>query len=694
MRRRFTALFPLLLLLPCALPAQDRLTGTWSGAVLLPAARLEVSVTLQQAAGAWSGSIDIPAQNARALPLTGIRAPGDSAIFTISGVPGEPTFLGVLAGDSISGDFRQGAGRFTFVLKRVTAQGGLQKLAGVDTLIASALRTFRVPGMGVGVIHRNQVIWSRGFGVRDVARNLPVTDHTLFAIGSATKAFTPFALGILADSGRFSFDRPARDYLPGLQLWDDFATARLTPRDMMTHRSGLPRHDLAWYNNTRLTREEMFERLRHFEPNRQLREQWQYNNMMFVLSGFMLGRIAGEPWEDAIRRLVLAPLQMDETNFSVTVSQRSDDHALPYRERGDSIVLVPFRNLDAVGPAGSINSNVDDMLNWVRVHLGLGRFEGNQVIQPATLRDLHSPHMIIPGIPLQPELAPAAYGLGWFVQQYRGHTRVAHGGNIDGFSALVTLFPREELGIVVLTNLNGTPLPDLVTNTIADRLLEEPARAWIAEAAVRRGVARTVNDAAQKRLAAERQQNTRPSHPLAAYAAEYEHPGYGVLRISQQGNRLAAQFNGIETPLEHWHYDVFNGLENPADPTFHNMKYLFTQDLRGRIDGVTVAFEPNVEPIRFARRPDAALRDPAVLATLAGTYTLNGATPVRVDRRGHDLTLEIPGQPVYALHPEQDYEFRLGELNGFRVRFVRNEKGEVKEMQLVQPNGVFVAVRR
>jgi CubicO group peptidase (beta-lactamase class C family) len=669
--------------------------GEWAGAIELPTDELRVEVRFTRADDAWRGSIDIPQQNARSVPLAGIRVAGDSVIFTIQDIPGEPTFAGVLADDgtTLAGEFRQAGQSFPFALRRAPAAAAMAAAAldGIEAVIEQAMRDFLVPGLAIAVVRNDEVVYARGFGYRDVARELPVTPETLFAIGSSTKAFTTFALGMLADSGRFDWDAPARSYIPELRLWDDVATLRLTTRDMVTHRSGLPRHDLAWYNAHDLTSPLLLERVRYFEPNRGLRERWQYNNIMYVLAGHVLSRLTGRSWEDAVAALVFEPLGMRTSNFSVAVMQRAPDHALPYREHADTLVRLAFRNIDNVGPAGSINSSVAEMAQWLRVHLAQGRLGERRIIGGSTLRDMHTPHMVMGGMPTEAALSPSSYGLGWVIQTYRGSYRVQHGGNIDGFSALVTLFPRDGLGVVVLTNMNGTSLPGLVTNHVADRMLELETRDWIAEALTQRQTARAAQAGARQRLAEERQSRTRPSFPLADYAGEYEHPGYGVLRIDVDRQRLLMRYNDMVTPFEHWHYDVFNGQENVSEPVFRDTKLQFVADLRGRIDAVQIAMEPLITPIRFERRPDALLRDPAFLARLAGRYTLEAGGQLLITVRGERLTAEVAGNPPYVLEPDRDHTFRITELSGYAVRFVLDADGTVKEAQLVQPNGVFVA---
>jgi len=241
--------------------------GRWQGAIDLPGQKLDVLVRISAGeGGVWSGGIDIPAQGARNLPLGGFDVARGSVRFSITGIPGDPTFRGTLAADgaTLAGEFTQGGQTFQFRLARAadTAVSSAKVLDGFDafdSFVDGALKTWNVPGLAVAIIKDGEVVLAKGYGLRDVKRNLPVTPDTLFAIGSATKAFTVMSLGVLVDDGKLDWDTPVHAYLPAFALQDQCASAGMTPRDLVTHRSGLPRHDLVWYNAT-LTRAELFER--------------------------------------------------------------------------------------------------------------------------------------------------------------------------------------------------------------------------------------------------------------------------------------------------------------------------------------------------------------------------------------------------------------------------------------------------
>jgi len=567
-------------------------------------------------------------------------------------------------------------------------------LDGIDPVIDAALEDWKTPGVAIAVVTGDQTVLSLGYGLADVEHELLVTSQTRFAIGSATKAFTAFVLGTLVDEGKLDWDEPVASYLPGFRLYDEYATAHLTPRDMLTHRSGLPRHDLAWYNNERITREEIVHRLRYLPPNKELREQWQYNNFMYATAGHLGEVLTGKSWEDNVRERIMEPIGMLHSTFSVADAEADLQMARAYIEDDDDeLRKVAFRRIDLMGPAGSINSSADDMSQWLKLHLGDGGMGGKRLVSAGTLRELHTPQMIIPGMPDEPMRSPVSYALGWFTETYRGHYLVHHGGNIDGFSALVSLFPNDGLGIVVLVNKNASPLPALLTRTLTDRLLELEPKDWIGEAAAERDKAKEFVKQGQENKGQFRVEGTKPSRKPADFAGEYEQPGYGVLEIREDDKQLVMVHNDMTMPLEHWHYDVFNVAEKDDEVIPEDLRVSFLTDDRGRVSRVSVPFEPMTDPIVFQRLPDRKLSEPEYLARLAGEYELPNTT-IAVVAKGTVLFVEVEGQPSFELVPSGTDEFDLKGVTGFSVRFTVPESGGAEEVVFIQPNGVFPARRK
>src|SRR5678815_5512937 len=176
-----------------------------------------------------------------------------------------------------------------------------EALGDIDTVIEHALETFHVPGAAVAVVVGDDVVLSKGYGFRDVAKKLPMTAETQMPIASMTKQFTVAALGTLVRQGKLEWDKPVREYLPDFRLHNEYATAHATTRDLVTHRIGLPRHDAVWYGSD-LSREQIFHRLQYFPFSRDLRVRFQYNNLLYMTSGYLAGRLAQSSWEDLVKK--------------------------------------------------------------------------------------------------------------------------------------------------------------------------------------------------------------------------------------------------------------------------------------------------------------------------------------------------------------------------------------------------------
>jgi CubicO group peptidase (beta-lactamase class C family) len=696
--QHFVAFLFLAFILITVSGASDRpgLEGHWEGSIEIPGMTLEIDIDFREKEdGFLEGDITIPVQKAKDLPLTDISMTGEEVSFSISGVPGDPTFKGTLSADGqkITGNFTQNKQTFPFSLSREASpiKKAKEAIADFDKIVERGLKSLNNPGVAVAIVKDHEVIFAKGFGMRDVENNVPMTADTLMAIGSSSKAFTTFTMGTLVDEGKLEWNNPVREYIPWFRLYDPFATERMTPRDLVTHRSGLPRHDYMWYNNYTASREEFVRRLAYLKPTADLRERFQYNNLMYLTAGYLIEVLTEKSWEDAVRARILDPLEMKRTNFSVLDSQKDKNHALPYREYKDKIEKIPFRNISNVGPAGSINSSVNEMSHWLLVHLNQGKFKGKQIINPQTVQDMHLAYMPTGGTPTTAEITPADYGLGWFVDTYRGHRRVRHGGNIDGFSALVCMLPDDGMGVVTLTNKNGSPLPELLTRHALDLLLESETKDWIGQTAERIAKGKDVQKEAEEKKATRRIADTAHAHKLEQYAGDYSHPGYGVLKVFLEEDQLAFTYNGITTPLEHWHYETFNS-ERADDPAFEDTKITFRTNVNGLVGALEVPIEPTLEDAVFKKTPDGKYFDAGYLAKFVGKYTLVNDT-LTVSLKGDSLTLFIPGQPEYDLVPVLGDEFILKQVKIISLKFLMDEKDNVVAAEFIQPNGIFEAKR-
>lgn len=565
---------------------------------------------------------------------------------------------------------------------------GKVNLKGFSRFVDTMLPEWDVPGAAVAIVKDGKVIFADGFGYRNVEKKLEVTTDTLFAIGSCTKAFTATILGILVDEGKLEWDWPVRNYLPSFTLRDSVASQQMTPVDLLSHRSGLPRHDTAWYGSP-VSRKDLFNRLRYFEPSKGFRSTYQYNNLMFMTAGYLAGKIAGTTWEQLVRTKLFAPLGMKSSNFSVKDSQKSVNFSLPYSKRDDKITAVPFRNLDTIGPAGSINSSAADIAQWLLLNLNKGKVGDTQVISEGNLLQIHTPQMVTgEGLPGDKELFYSSYGMGWRISAYRGHPTVSHGGSIDGFVAYVSFLPRDHAGVVILTNSDvGGALCAVIAYNVFDRILELRQIPWSHRFKTRAAKADTDRKAAEEKKDKDRKLNTHPSHDLKDYAGTYENPGYGMMTVEQSDGKLTASLNDLRFEVDHYHYDMFE-LSTEAMGG-QKVRATFHTDARGNIGSLTVPLQPGVDDIEFKRLPEK--KDKEFLQKMVGEYEFSGGI-MKISLKGdQNLVLTIPGQPPHDLVFYKETEFNFKAFRGFSVKFVLNESGNVIALEYPRADGVLTA---
>jgi len=571
--------------------------------------------------------------------------------------------------------------------KKAPAKPTAGPLDDFDAYVQRVMQEWKVPGTAIAIVKDGKVVLTKCYGLRDVKNNLPVTEQTLFPIASITKSFTVATLGTLASEGKLDWDKPVREYLPDFRLYDDVLTARVTPRDLVTHRTGLPRHDATWYRSG-LTREEMYSRLRYLEPNRDLRREFQYNNLMFMTAGYLAGKLAGSTWEDAVAARIFQPLGMRSSGFEFGGSFKSaSDVAHPYRKDDNEVAHdSPIYPGDpALGPAGAIVSNLSDMTQYLLMYLNRGKHGDQQIISEANIRQMISPQMVIHSSDLDPEIGYAHYGMGLFVTTYRGHKFVQHGGNLDGFSLLISFLPDDNIGTVVLLNMDSSNLREVLANNINDRMLGLDPVDWNKREHDRYLAFKKSDDEAREKNYVPHRENTQFSHPIDEYVGEYSNPAYGTVAITRAPNDrdLKISYHTMESTAQHWHYDVWRVPHDPLD-LLQETEIMFQTDWEGNVSTLTSSLEPSVKDIVFTRMPDRRMRERSFLEPLAGVYQVADFKFVVALRADKVLTVTTPSQRVWELEPVRGNTFAVKEENGLTLDFKRNPAGQVTEFSLNQ----------
>jgi CubicO group peptidase (beta-lactamase class C family) len=439
----------------------------------------------------------------------------------------------------------------------------------VDRVMLATMKAWQIPGAAIAIVKDDRVAYVKSYGVKDLATNEPVTIDTLFQLASTSKAFTSTALAMLADDGKLTLDDPVRQHLEYFRLSDPCADSQVTIRDIVSHRTGLARHDELW-DYTALTREQVIRSMANVALSKPFRTAYQYQNIMFITAGEVVAHASGMPWDDFVRTRIFQPLAMTHTVTS-DADWNANDHATGYHYDWKTGNIRPQHSdpTSTIGPGGAIKSTARDMANWLRFQLADGTFEGKPLVSPAMLNETRTPHTVIRlenfTRDANPETNVLSYALGWNVQDYRGELLVSHSGALNGFRTHVDLLPRRDAGFVVLANIGrGMALVSL-RNALADMLTGKPARDWNAYYLMVDRKADEKDEKQKEERRAKRVPGTHPSHPLADYAGTYTNKAYGDVKLTLVNNALVLQWNRLTIPLEHFHYDLFLAESEPDE---------------------------------------------------------------------------------------------------------------------------------
>ena len=474
---------------------------------------------------------------------------------------------------------------------------------GLDAYIQDALVKYHGVGLAIAVVKNDSIVYAKGFGVKKLGDPAPVTPRTLFAVGSTTKAFTTTALGMLVDEGRFGWDTRVTDVMKGFELFDPAATRELTIRDLITHRSGLSRGDLLWMGSN-YSRAEVIRRARYHKPTWSVRTTFGYQNIMYLTAGETIPATTGRSWDDFIKERIFQPLGMVGSNTTTRGLDKLPDVATPHGTIDGKEVPIEYRQIDNIGPAGSINSNVLDMAQWIRFHLNGGKVNGRPLLAPATHAEMFTMQIPIPPGGEMGFLYPGAnflgYGLGWFLFDLAGRKAVEHSGGIDGMVTELVMVPSEKLGVIVLTNSGSSVVAFPVARGVINKFLGvagDPVATMLPFATMAAAAGAKIEDSIVKARIVGRG----PSHELSAYTGTYDNPMFGPARVSFDSGRLVLSVDAQSAvaDLEHWHYDVFRAVSR--DRRLGKSWATFRVGSNGSVASLTV---DGLEQ-EFVRRPAA-----------------------------------------------------------------------------------------
>lgn len=479
----------------------------------------------------------------------------------------------------------------TFLLIVVNVFSQKPDLQKLEAYIQKCMAEWEIPGMAVGIVKNDTLIFAKGFGVREIGKPEKVDENTMFGIASNTKAFTSAALATLVDEGKINWDDRVTNYIPYFELYDPFVTHEMTIRDLLCHRSGLKTFsgDLLW-DATTYTRDEIIRRIKYLKPVYSFRSHYGYSNLMFLTAGEIIPKVTGKSYDDYVKEKFFEPLGMKNTNLTIKKHSDYKNLAIPHAKNEGKLVTVKYISWDNIAPAGGINSTVNDMSKWIKMQLNNGTQDNHLYFTKEAQSEMWSAHTVEDISKFDEYMFPSmhfhSYGLGWDLFDYHGKKIVNHSGGLDGMISQLVLVPEEKLGFVILTN-SINYLPYTLMYSILDRFLSTEEGKDYSSILVKYVKANEQNKI-KNALEAEqsRDKNSKPSLELEKYCGTYGGDLYGNATITLKNGKLNLQF--VPAPdffsvLEHWQYDAFV-VEFKNFPSLPKGKVNFILNQNGEVD--------------------------------------------------------------------------------------------------------------
>lgn len=548
------------------------------------------------------------------------------------------------------------------------------RFLALEKAVEEQRRALGIPGLALVVVQNDKVVFLKGFGQRDAAKRLPVTPNTLFAIGSSTKAFTALGVMMGVDAGKIRLDDSPKKYLPYFKMQDPDTDKRITVRDLLSHRSGLPRTELAWASG-KLTRPEVIQVSGMAKPTAKLGEKFQYQNVMYAAAGEVSAQALNTTWERLMRERIFVPLGMTRTNLSIAETARQSDAAQGYDL--DAVTRktrpVPMRDITSAAPAGAINSCATDMARWLRLLLSKGVHNGRRLVSENSFRELGTKQINVGG--------GVDYGLGWFLRDWNGHKVMEHGGNIDGFNAEVALMPDKRLGFVLLTNVSNSALGQGILDIVWNHVVgAAPPATRMAETGP---VVPPQTEAGTYAFAPANLTMTVTFENKKLVLSVPGQPAYPLEKVAGRRYKLGA-------PAPGGFFATFRPAAGDANKT-----ELLLEEPRGNT--VLVKASSATAPLAPAPAATAAATSPAgdalpaVLNELLGSYEREGKE-LEIVAKGNAALLALPGQTPFVLAEKNKDTFAVGNIP-VQVVAQRDANGKITGVLLKQPGADLFFIR-
>ena len=535
------------------------------------------------------------------------------------------------------------------------------QLAAIEKAMDDKRKELGIPGVSLVIVKDDRIIYMKGLGVKDFERQVPVTPDTLFAIGSASKAFTAMLALMSADEGKLSLDDSPKKFLPYFKLRDADADAKITIRDLLSHRSGLNRTDIAMVSGV-LNREELIQVAAMAKPTAKLGEKFQYQNVMYAAAGEAVARAQNSTWDKLIETRIFKPLGMKGSDTTAAAMQKSRDFSFGYDYKPSTKTTrrLPQREIPAAAPAGAINSSARDMAQWLRFMLAGGTINRKRLVSEKGFNEAVTTQINIAG--------NISYGLGWFLRDWNKHKVIEHGGNIDGFNSQVAMMPDQKLGFVLLTNVTASSLGPFAMNTVWKNLVGDPT---------------APNETATIGSASDPKQEV-GNYRMAGAPVTFE--------VSMKDDKLFLTVPGQPAyPLQTLGGRRYK-LADPAPPGF----FATFRPVKGNETDTELFIEQPQRNVVATREktPAGKEADTGSLAAVVGSYQNESKSVIEIGVKDGKVSLIVAGQPPYPLTEAEKNKLRSPGLpEAYWIDVTRDEKGEVAGIVLNQPEGRFTFAR-
>ena len=414
----------------------------------------------------------------------------------------------------------------------------------LDKYVEREMKRWNIPGSALAIVKDGKVVAMKGYGVRETEKPDKVDENTLFQIASNSKAFTATSLAILDYQKRISLDDKVTKWLPYFQLNDELATREVTVKDLLCHRIGFQTFQSDLLNwNCNLSRKELILNMRNVKPVYSFRAHYGYCNAAFLTAGEIIPIVTDTSWDDFLKFHFFIPLKMNRSSTTYKTITSDNNACKPYTIVNDKLVLLPYANVDNLGPAASINSSVKDLANWLMMQLDSGRFEDKQIVPFEALQMTRTSQIVVRDMPPNSGANFQLYGLGWFMLDYNGKKVVRHDGGADGFVTTTCFVTGLNLGIVILTNTDANSFYSALRTQIIDSYLNMPYqnhseriyKAVSANTKIENTEINKMREIAAKKL--------KPAMKNEDYSGKYKNEVYGEIEIKNANNNLMVYFS-------------------------------------------------------------------------------------------------------------------------------------------------------